>query len=59
MKVKMVDLLEVANDELAAWFDTCETRGEVERLASEMHAQIDYILECRTGEQGEEREHRS
>ena len=55
----MVDLLEDANDAMAEWFDACETHGEIERLASEMYAQIDYILECRIGGQDEGRERRS
>lgn len=45
MKVKMVDLIEVATDDVIRWFGLCETQGDVDHLARQMHGQIDCVRE--------------
>lgn len=43
MRVKFVDLLEVASDDVVTWFEACETRAERRQLALDMKKIIDSV----------------
>ena len=43
MRVKFVDLLEVASDDVVTWFEACETRAERRQLALDMKKIIDPV----------------
>lgn len=49
MRVKLCDLVEVATDDISAWFDACETPGDCRALARDLKDMVDSVAECRAG----------
>lgn len=43
MRVKLVDLVEVASDDVVRWFEACETTAECRQLALDMKKIIDSV----------------
>lgn len=48
MKVKLCDLVEVATDDISAWFDACETPGDCRALARDLKDMVDSVAACRS-----------
>lgn len=49
MRVKYVDLLEVASDDVVRWFEACETEAECRQLALDMKKIIDSVTDVQVG----------